>query len=300
MMSTALGAGLTYVLGGAVLAFTGAGSGGNTFTMPLLGEIRAWQAVFLIVGLGGLIPALLMAFTMREPRRMDLAGGASASASRADIVAFLKLNRTTLLCHHFGVAFISMAVYGWVNWMPAFFVRIHQWDVPTFSVYYGVFGGMTGVISAVSSGYVTNWLKARGFTDGVMRTVLIGGIGLTLGTTVAPLMPTPELALAAFVVAGLFANYPPAQALAAIAEITPNQMRGTVTAGYILVFGIGGAGLGPFAIGWVTDNVFADPLRIHHSMALVTLVMGMAGTLLVAAGLRAYRESVARVDWITE
>ncbi|MFT7287586.1 MAG: hypothetical protein ACI87W_001700 [Halieaceae bacterium] len=192
-----------------------------------------------------------MALTVREPKRMDLAKGAS-NASRADIMTFLKLlklNRTTLLCHHFGVAFISIAVYGWVNWMPTFFVRIHQWDVPTFSVYYGIFGGMTGVISAVFSGYVTNWLKARGFTDGVMRTVLIGGIGLTLGTTVAPLMPTPELALIAFVVAGLFANYPPAEALVAIAEITPNQMRGTITAGYILVFGIGGAGLGPFAIG---------------------------------------------------
>ena len=299
-MSTALGTGLTYVLGGVVIAFVGVGTGGNTFSMPLLGEIPAWQAVFIIVGLGGLVPALLMALTMREPKRMDVAKGASAQASKADITAFLRLNRTTLLCHHFGVAFIIMAVYGWINWMPAFFVRVHDWDVPTFSVYYGIFGGITGVISAISSGFVTNWLKARGFTDGVMRTVLIGGFGLTIGTAVAPLMPTPELALACYVLAGLFANYPPAQALAAIAEITPNQMRGTITAGYVLIIGIGGAGLGPFAIGWVTDNVFGDPMRIHHSMALVTLVMGSAGTALIAMGLRSYRASLARVDWSSE
>jgi MFS family permease len=296
-MSTALGTGLTYVLGGFVLAFVGVGTGGNTFSMPLLGEIPAWQAVFIIVGLAGLMPALLMAFTVREPARMDVAKHASPRASRADILAFLKLNRTTLLCHHFGVAFIIMAVYGWINWMPAFFVRIHQWDVPTFSLYYGIFGGLAGIVSAVSSGFVTNWLKARGFSDGVMRTVFIGGLGLTLATTVAPLMPTPELALTFFVLAGLFANYPPAQALAAIAEITPNQMRGTIAAIYVLVIGIGGAGLGPFAIGWVTDNVFGDPQRIHHSMALVTLVMGSAGTLLIAFGLRSYRASLSRVDW---
>lgn len=299
-MSTALGTGLTYVLGGVVIAFVGVGTGGNTFSMPLLGEIPAWQAVFIIVGIGGLVPALLMALTMREPKRMDVAKGASAQASKADITAFLRLNRTTLLCHHFGVAFIIMAVYGWINWMPAFFVRVHDWDVPTFSVYYGIFGGITGVISAISSGFVTNWLKARGFTDGVMRTVMIGGLGLTIGTAVAPLMPTPELALACYVLAGLFANYPPAQALAAIAEITPNQMRGTITAGYVLIIGIGGAGLGPFAIGWVTDNVFGDPMRIHHSMALVTLVMGYAGTALIAMGLRSYRASLARVDWSSE
>jgi MFS family permease len=299
-MSTAFGTGLTYILGGAVLAFVGVGTGGNTFSMPLLGEIPAWQAVFIIIGVAGLVPALLMAFTMGEPKRMDVAVDAPARASRADIMAFLKLNRTTLICHNFGVAFIIMAVYGWVNWMPAFFVRVHQWDVPTLSIYYGIFGGITGIISAISSGYVTTWLKARGFTDGAMRTVFIGGLGLTIGTSIAPLMPTPELALIFYVLAGVFANYPPAQALAAIADITPNQLRGTITAIYVLVIGIGGAGLGPFAMGWVTDNVFGDPMKINYSMALVTFVMGTAGTILIAYGLKAYRGSLTRVTWSTE
>src|SRR5690606_8945035 len=104
--------------------FVGVGTGGNTFNMPVLGEIPAWQAVFIIIGLAGLVPALLMALTVREPVRRDLAAGTSQKASWADIRAFLRQNRTTLLCHHFGVAFIIMAVYGWVNWMPAFFVRI--------------------------------------------------------------------------------------------------------------------------------------------------------------------------------
>lgn len=296
-MSTALGTGLTYIVGGAVLAFVGVGSGGNTFSMPLLGEIPAWQAVFIIIGIGGLLPAFLMMLTVAEPARMDVAADTASRASRDDIMAFLRQNKTTLLCHNFGAAFIIMAVYGWINWMPAFFVRIHGWDVPTFSVYYGIFGGLAGILSAISSGFVTNWLKARGFTDGAMRAVFIGGLGLTVATTAAPLMPTPELALACFVFAGLFANYPPAQALAAIAEMTPNQLRGTITAIYILVMGIGGAGLGPVAIGWVTDKVFSDPEKIHYSMALVTLVMGTTGTVLIGFGLRAFRGSLSRVTW---
>jgi len=299
-MSTALATGLTYVLGGALLGFVGVGTGGNTFSMPLLGEIPAWQAVFIIIGVAGLMPAVLMALTVREPARMGIAVDAPAQASRADIMAFLKLNKTTLICHNFGMAFIIMAVYGWINWMPAFFVRVHQWDVPTFSIYYGIFGGIAGIVSAISSGYVTNWLKARGFKDGAMRTVFIGGVGLTISTSIAPLMPTPELALAFYVIAGLFANYPTAQALAAIAEITPNQLRGIITALYVLVIGIGGAGLGPFAMGWVTDNVFGDPLKIHYSMALVTLVMGTIGTILIAYGLKAFRGSLSRVTWSTE
>lgn len=295
--STAVGSGLTYLLGGAILAFAGVGTGGNVFHMPLLGEIPAWQAVFMIIGLAGLAPVLLMMLTVREPARRDLAQGAGQRANWADTFAFLRHNWMTISCHHFGVAFILMGLYGWINWMPAFFARVHHWPVPTFSVYYGLFGGITGVISAVSSGYMANRFRVHGYLDGTMRTVLLGGIGLTICTSVAPLMPTPALALAGYVIGGLFVNYAPAQALAAIAEITPNQLRGFVTAIYILVIGIFGAGAGPPVMGWVTDHVFADPLKINYSMALVTFVMGVSGTALIAIGLGPFRGSVARVTW---
>ncbi len=293
-MATAFGTGLTYVFGGLLIAFTFQG-----VNMPILGQVPGWQAVFIIIGLAGLIPALMMAFTVREPKRKEFAKDRSERASWGEIFAFLGQNKTTLICHHFGVAFILMAVYGWVNWLPSLFDRVHGWSVPQFSIWYGIFGGMFGIISAVSSGYVTNWFKDRGNKDGAMRTVLWGGAGLTIGTSIAPLMPSPELCLGLFAVAGVFSNWSPAQALAAINEMTPNQLRGTVTSVYILVIGIGGAGIGPFAMGWVTDNVFGDPNQINFSMALVTAVMGTLGTLLIAYGLKAYRDSLSRVDWMT-
>ncbi len=294
-ISTALGTGVTYLGGGFVIGFIGGPGGGNSFNMPLLGAIPAWQAVFIIIGLAGLVPALLMALTVREPARRDLVPGTQASWT--EIRAFLRQNRTTLLCHHFGVAFIVMAVYGWVNWLPALFVRLHQWTVPQFSIWYGLFGGGAGIISAIASGYVTNWLKRKGHIDGAMRTVLIGGIGLTVGTSIAPLLPTPELVLAGYCIAGVFANFPPAQALAAVAEITPNQLRGFVTSLYVMVIGIAGAGLGPAVMGLVTDRVFGDPLKLHYSMALVTLVMGVLGVALVSYGLKSYRDSLGRASW---
>lgn len=299
-MATAFGTGLTYVFGGLLIAFTGAfAQEVRMFNMPFMGEIPAWQAVFIIIGVVGLIPAFLMAFTVREPSRKEVASDQSEKASWPEILAFLNQNKTTLICHHFGVAFILMAVYGWVNWLPSLFERVHGWSVPQFSIWYGIFGGLFGIISAISSGFVTNWFKDRGNSDGAMRTVLWGGAGLTVGTAVAPLMPTPELCLALFAIAGIFSNWPPAQALAAVNEMTPNQLRGVVTGVYILVIGIGGAGLGPFMMGFVTDSVFGDPQKINLSMALVTAVMGTLGTLLIAYGLKAYRESLSRVDWST-
>jgi len=295
-MSTALGTGVTYLGGGLVIGFIGGRTGGSHFHMPLLGDIPAWQAVFILIGLAGLVPAVLLALTVREPARRDLARG-GRQASWPEIRAFLRQNRTTLLCHHFGVACNVLAVYGWVNWLPALFVRLHHWTIPQFSIWYGIFGGSAGILSAIASGYVTNWMKHRGHSDGAMRTVLIGGIGLTVCTGLAPLLPTPELVLAGYCLAGLFANFAPSQALAAVAEITPNQLRGFVTSLYILVIGIAGAGLGPWIMGLVTDKVFGDPLKIHYSIALVTIVMGLLGIGLVSHGLKAYRESLARAGW---
>jgi MFS family permease len=293
-MSTALGTGVTYLGGGLVIGFIGGPGGGHRFAMPVLGEIPAWQAVFIFIGLAGLVPALLMALTVREPARRDVT---QARASWPEIRAFLRQNGTTLLCHHFGVAFVVLSVYGWVNWLPTLFVRLHGWTIPQFSVLYGIGGGLAGIVSAITSGYVTNWLKAKGYVDGTMRTVLIGGIGLTIGTSIAPLLPSPWLVLAGYTLAGVFTNYSPAQALTAIAEITPNQLRGLVTSIYIFVIGIFGAGFGPAIMGWVTDHVFGDPMKIHYSIALVTLVMGVLGVGLLSYGLRAYRESLARVTW---
>ena len=66
---------------------------------------------------------------------------------------------------------------------------------------------------------------------------------------------------------------------------------------YILVIGIAGAGLGPVIMGRVTDSVFGDPMKIHYSMALVTLVMGVLGVGLIAYGLKSYRDSLTRVTW---
>ena len=294
VMATAFGSALTYLLGGALIALVMQDS---DFSLPLIGPVAAWQAVFIIIGLAGLIPAALMAFTVPEPKRQNLSSDLGASASFAETWAFMKLNRRSLLCHHFGVAFVVLALYGWVNWLPTFFLRIHEWEVARFSVIYGIFGGLTGIFSAISSGYVTNWFKKKGYPDGAMRTVITGGIGLTIFTSLAPLMPTPELALAGFAVAGIFVNYAPAQALTALNEITPNQLRGLVVSFYILVIGIGGAGLGPFAVGWVTDNLFQDPQAIDYSMALVTAVMGVIGCFLLTMGIKPYQESLSRVDW---
>ncbi|HKZ72699.1 MAG TPA: MFS transporter, partial [Steroidobacteraceae bacterium] len=71
-MGISLGAGLAMIVGGQVIAHV---MQAPPVRLPVVGELFAWQTVFLVVGLPGLLMAVLMA-TVKEPaRRERLRGG---------------------------------------------------------------------------------------------------------------------------------------------------------------------------------------------------------------------------------
>jgi MFS family permease len=294
VMGQGFGHGLTYVFGGMLLGWLTTRGG---LTLPGFGSFRPWQAMFLIVGTAGLIPALLFGFTVREPKRREIANKVKGHASAADVRGFMRLNRSTLICHHLGIALTVMTAYGFGNWMPTFFLRVHHWLPQRFSVLYGSINIVLGIFAPLASGWVATWLKERGMIDASWRIALVGSIGCTICGALAPLMPTPELSLAVYVLAGLFSSPPAVLAYVAISEFVPNEMRGTVTAGYFLVVGLLATGLGPLAVGLATDYLFQDKAAIGRSLSLVSFVTGLPAGLLLIFGLRSFRQSLGRATW---
>jgi len=72
-----LGTGLAMIVGGALVAHVMVSP---PVRLPFVGELYAWQTVFMLVGLPGLFLALLM-FTVREPRRREQRRSACSSAA---------------------------------------------------------------------------------------------------------------------------------------------------------------------------------------------------------------------------
>ena len=54
-------------------------------TLPVIGEIKTWQLTFMIVGLPGVLLALLMILTVREPERKGLKMDANGVAVKASL-----------------------------------------------------------------------------------------------------------------------------------------------------------------------------------------------------------------------
>ncbi len=72
-MGIPLGSGVAMLVGGLVV---GAVSGESNVTLPLLGEVRSWQLVFIVTGAPGLLLPLLL-LSVREPARRGLLKTAS-------------------------------------------------------------------------------------------------------------------------------------------------------------------------------------------------------------------------------
>ena len=295
VMGQGFGHGLTYVFGGMLLGWL---TMHGSLALPGFGPVKPWQAMFMIVGAAGLVPALLFAFTVREPKRREIANKSTGRASAADVRAFMRLNRATLTCHHLGIALTVMTAYGFGNWMPTFFLRVHHWSPQRFSVFYGSINIVFGIFAPLASGWLASWFKERGMIDASWRIALVGSIGCTIFGALAPLMPMPELSLAMYIVAGLFSSAPAVLAFIVISEFVPNEMRGTITAGYFLIVGLLATGLGPLAVGVATDYLFQDKAAIGRSLSLVSFVTGLPAAVLLTFGLKSFRRSIGRATWV--
>ncbi len=293
-MATALAGIISYLMASLLLAWLGRYP---VIDLPLFGERQPWQVVFIVLGVLGLVPTALFAFTVREPVRRGIASAAQTVA--AGTSDFLRTNRVTLICLMVGASLIILEVYATVQWAPTYFLRTFGWSPAKTGLYLALLQSPCGVIGAFASGYVVNWMKSRGVKDAAWVLVLIGAVGCTIFGGLAPLMPIPALAIGLFMLKALVTNFAPVGALTALAEITPNQHRGFVVSLYVILTGLFAQGMGPLMVGVITDSVFHDPKAIGQSLAILVFGTGVVGVGLLLWGRAAYGRSLAAVTWET-
>jgi MFS family permease len=127
-MGIYIGSGIAFIIGGLVSKFA---TQQELWQLPVIGATRPWQVVFFIVGLPGVLLALLM-FTLREPARrgakMNTAGQTTApQIPLGEVLAYIRENWRTFLCHNMGFALLSISGYGSSAWVTTMFVRKYGW-----------------------------------------------------------------------------------------------------------------------------------------------------------------------------
>ena len=283
-MGIYLGAGLAFLLGGMVVTFA---SAQGEVVVPILGLVRPWQMIFLILGAVG-VGFCFVLFAIKEPTRKGI--GAGVAVPLKDVGVYLLSIRKTVLCHNFGFACLSFASYGASAWIPTFFIRNHGLTPGEVGVYYGSIVMVAGSLGIVFGGRLADYLARRGYTDSNMRVGLLSAI-VTLPFNVVFLLSDLNLIwflmfFNVFTVAMPFGVAP-----AAIQEVMPNSMRGQASAIYLFTITLIGLGIGPTAVAMVTDFVFMDDMAVRYSIFIVSSIITLGAVMLLWMGLKPYREA---------
>ncbi|MGA4448254.1 spinster family MFS transporter [Ectopseudomonas chengduensis] len=289
-MGVYLGSGLAFLVGGLVIQFA---SAQGDVTLPVLGEVRPWQLIFLILGVAGVFFTLLM-LAIKEPVRRG--AGAGVAVPLSEVGRYIRANRRTVLLHNFGFAGLAFAGYGSAAWIPTFYIRTYGWDAGQVGIVYGCIVAVFGCLGIVFGGRLADWMAKRGRSDANMRVGLYAALGALPLVVLFPLMDSAFWASLLLAPAVFCLSMPFGVAPAAIQEIMPNSMRGQASAIYLFVITLIGLGVGPTAVALVTDFVFADDNALRYSLLIVTTLAVLMSIILLAKSLKPYRESVTRLE----
>jgi MFS family permease len=287
------GTGLSLLLGGTVIHLV---ASFPPISLPVVGTLHPWQLVFMLVGLPGLLVAALFATVPEPARRGRVPGITAKSIPVRDVIRFLSDNRRTYGPMFLGLALNVVLHFGNQAWVPTFFTRTYGWSAAQAGLVQGLALLATAPFGLMAGSALSEWFTKKGYADANLRVTFVGIAASTPAGILFPLMPTPQLAMAMVALQFFLAMLLPGPQNAALQIITPNQMRGQVTALFLFVFNVVGFGLGPTFVALLTDYVFRDESMLRYAMVTAGLLMGPAAAFTVWSGLKSYGASVARAQ----
>lgn len=287
VLGTFMGSALSLAIGGLVI---GRLDSVGDIRLPLVGTLRPWQLVFIVIGLATLAMLVPLA-AMRDPPRLGSAAGAEPQSSQGLGEAFrwIRKNRAGYSSLFVGVPLSALIVYGMQAWLPAYFLRVHGWTASETGLRLGGATLVLGLTGALIGGWLADRWRMQGMPDAALRInaiVVLATVPVPLAVLVAP---GPMSALAA---AGCFfflSSLAVPLAPTALQGVTPPHLRARVSALFLLIVNIVGIGLGPTAVAFATDTVFKDPTAVGRAIALVGTVSYAASAIVLWQGLGSYR-----------
>jgi len=258
-----------FSLGAPIGAWVGADVAGR------IADAYGWRAVFLALGVPGIVFGALVYFVVREPERgcLDAAG----SGRRPSIVETAKFLLSQRSACHLMVASALTALWGWglTWWTPAFLMR-------NYALSAGQAGGITGpihLVAGITATVFTGWLLGRPFMNDPKRVVWLMGGGIAFATVPSIIifwthsLEVVKVMLWIFIPSIYFYIGP---CFGLLNNLSPPRMRAQFCAATLLVANVGNLVIAPQLIGFLSD-LFA-PGHIANATSLRWALLCLAPT----------------------
>ena len=237
-----------YYVGNSLGVFLGLSVGG------WLAATVGWRIAFIVVGIPGLLLAILVRYTMKEPPRSgtrDANGDEIEIETISNVIRYLVSLPTYRLLVASSV-FFTLVAYGLLSWSATFFLRVHEMNPASVGLWLGLASGIGLVSGNLLGGFLSDYLATRNLrwyvlVPAIANLLTIPGILiflLTESTTIALLAYVPTLMLTGSVTPPL---------IAAIMAISKPRMRALSYSAYYMTAVVIGMGGGPFIMGFMAD-----------------------------------------------
>jgi MFS family permease len=249
-----------------------------------ISEVLSWRAAFAWVGLAGIVFAPFV-LSLREPPRgqFDRKSSSVDGHSRLPLSEAFSVLWRLRSCRFLILAgaLQSFVLCATQNWSAPFYARIHDLDMGEVVQFLVVLFGLGGGIGALLGGAMVDRLSATDVRWYAWLPGLAAFMTVPFGL-VQFMAETPAVSLCAGFVTVICAILFMAPLNAATQSLVPSSMRGFTSACVLVVTNVVGLGLGPLAVGGMSDYLIglgvADlSLRYALSMGLmVSLLSGCA------------------------
>ena len=293
-MAVYVGVGLSFILGGLVVGMVS--NAGDVLTLPLLGELSAWQVTFMVVSLPGIVLVMIMG-TIKEPFRhgMLTKDGKAVASDLGATKEFFKKHFMAYAVMFLGFGLAGAMAIGFFAWTTPLFNRIHGWETSRIGLTFGTIVMVMGTLGILLGGAVADRLLQKGQQHAYIKVSIWAILAATVFAGTAVMVPNPYLAFALLCPAVGCFGMPVALAPAAVNYITPNQFRGQAIAIYIFVVGMINNVIGPISVGFLNDYLYQDAMAINKSMLTIAVVFGSVSSLILMNSIKYFNRSATEI-----
>lgn len=248
----------------------------------------SWRTAFIVVGAPGLLLALLIRFTIKEPARGAFDSDKTETEPPEKIINSLlgmlkiKAMRYTVL----GLGFAGMAGYGIGYWAPSFLIRVYELSLLEAGVMIGLSASIA-LFGSLFGGWLCDVLSVR---DKKWR-LLVPALSLLLSLPLMCLFflwPEDQLivlagvtlpkALFLYIAAGFIGSWWAAPSYVVVQALVPPTQRTLACALLLLFMNLMGFGLGPLLVGSLSDLLQPqfgnESIRYGLVLGMITYIAG--------------------------
>jgi len=268
-----------FLLGGPLV---GAVLDGAISGWPGMSGFKPWQQAFIITGLPGLLTAFLV-FLFPEPARRRSAVPAARGGGYGEALRFILSHPRAFSSIILGIGLVYTVTIGMQLWSPAYLTRNFGWTPKQIGLAMGV-AQMLPALSLPVHGWAVDKLYSRGMKDAHLVWCLITLLIAAPFAIAAYLVSSPMLTVVMFGCYMTFILSTSSIGPAAAQVVTPPELRGRVSAIFVLVTGLIGMVLGNSLVGFLTDKVLGDPRQVGNSLIILAASVLSLAALLFALG----------------